>query len=82
MSVVARWRADLWRVPLLLGGLTVTGLLCALIGDGLWDVLSWVTLGLPTLVGLGFSLRRQAVQTYSCLNASIGSIRAARRAGK
>jgi hypothetical protein len=34
-------------MPLLLSGATIVGLVAALVGDGGWDVLSWVGLALP-----------------------------------
>ncbi len=37
------WRA--YRVPALLAGVSVAGLLSALLEDGIFDVLSWVLLG-------------------------------------
>ncbi len=40
----------LWRVfgiPLLIAIVSLIGLLSALIGDGLWDALSWAALALP-----------------------------------
>lgn len=41
----ALWRV--FRIPLLLGLFNLVGLVSALIGDGVWDVLSWVALGIP-----------------------------------
>ncbi len=45
---------SLWRIfrwPLLLGGVSVPGLIGALVGNGAWDALSWLCLGsLPVLV--------------------------------
>lgn len=49
----------LWGMPVLLGVLTVIGLLSALFGDGIWDALSALTLGAPVVVGLWYSLRRK-----------------------
>ncbi|MFA5495776.1 MAG: hypothetical protein WC247_13460 [Porticoccaceae bacterium] len=46
-------RHTLWqifRAPLLLGLLSAVGLLAALIGDGFFDLLSWVALAIPLLV--------------------------------
>ncbi|WP_425929615.1 hypothetical protein [Pseudomonas sp. NyZ201] len=43
-----------WKVfgmPLLIGVLGAAGLFAALLGDGWWDVLSWVGLGLPAWYG-------------------------------
>ncbi len=37
----------IYRVPLLIGIVTGVGLISALLGDGLWDVLSWLTLAVP-----------------------------------
>jgi hypothetical protein len=41
-------------VPLLLALLGAVGLLSALLGDDVWDALSWLTLGLPLAVILWF----------------------------
>lgn len=49
----------LWGMPILLGILTVIGLLSALFGDGIWDAVSAITLGAPVVVGAWFSLRRR-----------------------
>lgn len=41
-------RKSLWqifRAPVLLGALSLIGLVGALVGDGLFDLLSWTTLG-------------------------------------
>jgi hypothetical protein len=50
----------LWGMPILLGILTTIGLVAALLGDGAWDAVSGVALGLPVLLGIWHSLRRQA----------------------
>lgn len=45
---MSRARASLWRAyrePLLLALVSVGGLLSALIGDGPFDLFSWLTLG-------------------------------------
>jgi len=47
----------LWGMPILLGLLTTIGLLSALLGDGPWDIVSAVALGIPVLIGLRYSLR-------------------------
>lgn len=39
----------LW--PMVLGAMTVIGLISALVADGVWDLLSWIMLLVP--VGLG-----------------------------
>ena len=48
-------RQSLWkifRLPLLLGLSNAVGLAAALMGDGAWDVMSWLALGVPlALIG-------------------------------
>ncbi|WP_166106878.1 hypothetical protein [Duganella aceris] len=50
----------MWGAPTLLAILTIIGLLSALIGDGVWDALSAVTLGVPVLCCLWYGLRRKS----------------------
>lgn len=40
--------------PALLWGLTLFGQASALMGEGVWDMLSWVALGLPVAVVLRY----------------------------
>ena len=47
----------LWGIPLLLGAFTIVGLVSALLGDGIWDILSAFALGVPVAAGAWFSLR-------------------------
>jgi hypothetical protein len=49
----------LWGMPILLGVLTTIGLVAALLGDGVWDAVSGVALGLPVLLGIWHGVRRQ-----------------------
>ncbi len=49
------WRV--WVVPLVLAGLTVFGLLAALLGTGIWHDLAWIALMLPIMVAARFALR-------------------------
>ncbi len=37
-------------VPMILAALSVFGVVSALLGDGVWDVLSWITLSIPVAV--------------------------------
>lgn len=46
--------------PLLIGLLGAAGLFAALLGDGGWDVLSWVGLGIPAVLGLRGLLKPKA----------------------
>lgn len=44
--------ASLWRIfrwPLALAVLTLVGLLAALLGEGFWNVVSWLSLGVLPL---------------------------------
>ena len=54
-------RSNFWRVfsiPLAIGLVSVTGLFSALLGDGAWDVLSWIGLGIPVWVSVRGLLKR------------------------
>ena len=48
----------IWTMPLLLGALTVFGLLAALLGSGAWHVLAWVSLAVPVATCFYHGLRR------------------------
>jgi hypothetical protein len=56
---MSRTTMQIWGAPLALAVLTVVGLVSALLGDGIWDAVSAVTLGIPVAVGAWYSLRRQ-----------------------
>lgn len=43
--------------PLVIGVLSTVGLIAALVGDGVWDGVSWLTLLLPILLYAMFLLR-------------------------
>ena len=49
----------LWGGPLAMAVLTAIGLLSALLGDGFWDALSAVALGIPVLACAWFGWRRR-----------------------
>ena len=49
----------MWAAPILLVILTTVGLISALLGDGMWDHVSAVALGVPVLLCLWFGLRRK-----------------------
>ena len=56
-----RGRLGLRRVfaaPLAIAVLSTVGLISALVGDDVWDVLSWLTLAIPVAVILWCWLRR------------------------
>ncbi|MFM9922113.1 hypothetical protein VLK31_03915 [Variovorax sp. H27-G14] len=51
------WR--MWRWPIVLGLLTVVGLISALFSDGgVGDMLAWLTLGIPVAVCAWFGWRK------------------------
>jgi len=50
MSRLRQTIGDIFRWPLLLGGLTAIGLASALFGDGGWDALSWTMMAVPLAV--------------------------------
>jgi hypothetical protein len=50
-------RMRLWFMPVLLGVLTTIGLVSALLGDGIWDIVSAFALGTPVAVGAWYGLR-------------------------
>lgn len=48
----------IWTAPIVLGVLTVIGLVSALLGDGVWDAVSALALGAVAAVGGWYGLRR------------------------
>ena len=54
----SRSAMQIWGAPIVLAILTTIGLISALLGDGVWDALSAVTLGIPCLVGAWYCLLR------------------------
>jgi hypothetical protein len=53
-------RAGLARVlglPLALAALSAAGLVSALLGEGVWDLLSWLALALPVAAAIWYLLR-------------------------
>ncbi|BAV77822.1 hypothetical protein PCAU_5613 [Pseudomonas chlororaphis subsp. aurantiaca] len=48
-------QSNFWKVfgaPLFIAVLCAAGLFSALLGDGIWDALSWLGLGAPALIAL------------------------------
>ncbi|MDH0893569.1 MULTISPECIES: hypothetical protein [unclassified Pseudomonas] len=54
-----RWRESTFAIPTALGLLSAAGLFAALLGDGPWDALAWLGLGLPAVLGTWPLLRRR-----------------------
>ncbi|RZI93053.1 MAG: hypothetical protein EOP39_31780 [Rubrivivax sp.] len=48
-----------WGWPIFMGVLSAVGLLAALLGNGPWDWVSWVALGIPALACCWLGLRRR-----------------------
>jgi hypothetical protein len=42
--------SKLWGMPLLIAVVSLNGLVAALVGDGLWDVFSWIMLSIPIVL--------------------------------
>jgi hypothetical protein len=49
---------QVFAAPLAIALLSTVGLISALVGDDIWDVLSWLTLAIPVAVILHYGLRR------------------------
>ncbi|WP_375776872.1 hypothetical protein ACE103_35900 [Bradyrhizobium sp. ma5] len=58
--VVHRSLAQIFAAPLVIAIVSTVGLISALVGDGWWDAVSWVALGLPVLLYLLFIWRRRS----------------------
>ncbi|MFG0634556.1 hypothetical protein [Pseudomonas sp. xss_2] len=58
MSHKSQATARIFAWPALIGLLGALGLFAALLGDGWWDGLSWVGLGVPAWLGIRALLRR------------------------
>jgi hypothetical protein len=65
MAGVRRHRTlgQIFAAPIVVGALSVVGLVAALVGDGWWDALSWVSLTLPVLLYFFFVARRNRVRS-------------------
>jgi len=64
MAGVRRHRTlgQIFAAPIIIGALSVVGLVAALVGDGWWDALSWLSLALPVLLYFFFVARRNRVR--------------------
>ena len=53
----------LWGIPIIIGISSAIGLVSALTGDGLFDLLSWLSLGLPVVMTIWYLLKPKNKQT-------------------
>jgi hypothetical protein len=54
-------QSNFWKVfeiPIVIALLSAAGLFAALLGDGVWDGLSWIGLGVPAVIGVRGLLKR------------------------
>ncbi|MCH7417631.1 MULTISPECIES: DUF4175 domain-containing protein [Pseudomonas] len=58
MSHQSQTTGRIFAWPSVIAALSAAGLFAALLGDGAWDVLSWLGLGVPALLGFRALLRR------------------------
>lgn len=49
---------QIFAMPIVIGIASTVGLIAALVGDGWWDGLSWLSLSLPVLLYLFFVFSR------------------------
>ena len=56
---IERLHRSVWGWPVVLALLSSIGLLSALLGDGVWDWISWMGLGVPALLCVVLGLRGQ-----------------------
>jgi hypothetical protein len=52
-------KRQIFAAPAVVGVLSAIGLTAALLGDGLWDGVSWIVLAIPVALYIGF-IRRGA----------------------
>ena len=55
-------QSNFWKVfalPTVIGLFSAAGLFAALLGDGIWDALSWLGLGIPAIIALSGLLKRR-----------------------
>ena len=64
---------QIFAMPLVIGLLSTIGLVSALVGDEVWDALSWATLALP-IVLYGYFILRPRIATNSIARPSPASI--------
>ena len=56
-SAPRRGLSGIFGIPLALALLSFGGLICGLLGDGIWDVLSCIAVGLPPALAAWYALK-------------------------
>ncbi|SPA55647.1 hypothetical protein [Cupriavidus taiwanensis] len=56
---------DTWPMPVLLGALSLGGLAAGILGDGAWDALCWIGLGVPVALTAGWLWRQWRAREQS-----------------
>lgn len=51
-----------WTIPFLLGAISLFGLIAALVGDDLWDILSCITLTIPLIIIIRFVVKPTSIK--------------------
>ncbi|MGZ8173928.1 MULTISPECIES: hypothetical protein [Methylobacter] len=51
-------KIQIWGMPVLLGLVGVSGLIAALLSDGIGDAVSWLALAAPVVTALWYGVRR------------------------
>lgn len=51
-----------WTIPLWLSAISLFGLIAALVGDDLWDILSWITLTIPLIIIVRFVVKPTSIK--------------------
>jgi hypothetical protein len=49
---------QIFAAPIAVGVLSTIGLVAALVGDGVWDVVSWLSLAVPCVLYFFYARRR------------------------
>jgi len=58
---------QMWGWPLVIAASTLAGLVAGLVGDGGWDVLAAVALGVPVLAAVWLSIKRRKGSSRAAL---------------
>lgn len=54
---------QIFFIPVVLAVLSAAGLVAALVGDDLWDALSWLTLAVPAVICVYFPVWRPTLKS-------------------